>query len=107
MRAPLLALPLVLLAPAAAALRCPDGVVAVGDHKVEVLDACGEPLSRDQVVESPTRVVTVDGQPQRQTLAVGIVTEEWIYEFSPQRFRQLLRFRGNRVLEIRALDKPD
>jgi hypothetical protein len=106
-RAPVVALVLALLAPGAAALRCPDGVVAIGDHKVEVLDACGEPLTRDQVVESPTRVVTVDGRPERQTLAVGIVTEEWIYEFSPQRFRQLLRFRGNRLREIQALDKPD
>lgn len=97
---------LLLLAPSASALRCPDGVVEIGDHAVEVLDACGEPRSREEVVESPTRIVTVDGVPTRQTLAVGIVTEEWIYEFSPQRFRQLLRFRGNRLLEIRSLDKP-
>ena len=104
MRASLLLL--LFLAPGAWALRCPGGVVDVGDHAVEVLDACGEPLLRDEVVESPTRLVTVDGVPVRQTLAVGIVTEEWIYEFSPQRFRQLLRFRGNRLLEIRALGKP-
>lgn len=104
MRASLLLM--LLLTPGAWALRCPGGVVEIGDHAVEVLDACGEPLLRDEVLESPTRVVTVDGTPVRQTLGLGIVTEEWIYEFSPQRFRQLLRFRGNRLLEIRALDKP-
>ena len=96
-----------LLAPAAHALRCPDGIVAVGDHVSEVLDACGEPAHRGTVVEQPSRVILADGRPVAQVLPTGLVIEEWVYEFSPQRFRRLLRFRGNRLLEIRALDKPD
>ena len=96
-----------LLASDAVALRCANGLVDVGDHKVEVLDACGEPRSREKVLDTPVRIVHLGGVPVRQALAGGVVTEEWVYEFSPQRFRRLLRFRGRRLLEIRALDKPD
>ncbi|HSG88503.1 MAG TPA: DUF2845 domain-containing protein, partial [Pseudomonadales bacterium] len=89
------------------ALRCPDGVVALGDHKVDVLDACGEPRSKDQVYENPGRVVEIGGERVVQVLGVSLVVDEWVYEFSPQRFRQLLRFRNNRLVEVVALDKPD
>ena len=98
---------LALLPSAAHALRCPKGVVGVGDHVSEVLDACGEPAHRAAVVEQPSRVISVDGRAVAQVLPTGLVVEEWVYEFSPQRFRRLLRFRGNRLLEIRKLDKPD
>jgi hypothetical protein len=97
---------LVVLAPSAAALRCPDGLVDVGDHKVEVLERCGEPVSRDRVVEHPSRLVGPADAPVRQVLGVGVVTDEWVYEFSPQRFRALLRFRGGRLAEIESLPKP-
>jgi hypothetical protein len=102
----LLALSFLGLSTPAFALRCPDGIVAVGDHKVDVLDACGEPLSKDQVFENPGRVVDIGGEQVVQVLAVSIVVDEWIYEFSPQRFRQLLRFRNNRLVEVVVLDKP-
>lgn len=103
----LIALPLLCLLPLSAhALRCPQGLVAVGDHKVDVLDACGEPLTKDQVFENPVRVLTLDGRRVLQTLGVGIPVDEWIYEFSPQRFRQLLRFRNNRLVAVETLAKP-
>lgn len=97
---------LALLPPSAQALRCPDGLVALGDHKVEVLDACGEPLTKDQVFENPIRVLNLDGRRVVQTLGVGIAVDEWVYEFSPQRFRQLLRFRNNRLVAVESLRKP-
>lgn len=102
-----LLLPLLCLLPLSAqALRCPDGLVAVGDHKVEVLDACGEPLTRDRVYENPIRVLEIGGERLVQTLAVGIPLDEWVYEFSPQRFRALLRFRDNRLVAVETLAKP-
>ena len=90
------------------ALRCPDGLVQVGDHAFEVIDACGEPLSRATVVDEPVRVTRIGEVVVRETLGIdGLpATEEWIYEFSPQRFRPLLRFRGNRLVGIDHLDKP-
>lgn len=88
------------------ALRCSGGLVSPGDHKVEVLAACGKPLFREQVVEYPFRVGEFVGVPHREYLPLGVVTEEWVYEFGPQRFRQLLRFRNNRVTSIEILSKP-
>lgn len=102
-----LLLPMLCLLPLyAQALRCPDGLVALGDHKVEVLDACGEPLLQDRVFENPVRVLELGGERVVQTLGIGIPVDEWVYEFSPQRFRQLLRFRNNRLVAVEALDKP-
>ena len=103
----LLMLPALCLLPLSAqALRCPDGLVSLGDHKVDVIDACGEPLTRDQLFENPVRVLELGGERLVQTLGVGIPVEEWVYEFSPQRFRQLLRFRNNRLVAVEALPKP-
>lgn len=104
---PALLLPCLLASAPALALRCPNGVVDIGDHEIEVLDACGEPLTRDQVIENPSRVLEIGGERVRQVLGVDLVYEEWIYEFSPQRFRSLLRFRNHRLVEVRDLDKPD
>ena len=90
----------------AAALRCDGARVSRGDHKVEVLDLCGEPEFRDEVVDYPSRVVTVRGRPHVEYLAVPVVTEEWVYDRGRQRFRQLVRFRNNRVTAIETLRKP-
>ena len=98
---------LLILAPAGAlALRCAGGLVSQGDHKVEVLAACGDPLFREQVVEYPFRVRELGGLPHLEYLPLAVVTEEWVYEFGRQRFRQLLRFRNNRVTSIETLSKP-
>lgn len=94
-------------APAAAeALRCQGGLVAPGDHKVEVLAACGEPVFREEVVEYPFRVARGGGLAEVEYLPFGLLSEEWIYEFGPQRFRQLLRFRNHRLAVIETLSKP-
>ncbi len=90
----------------AEALRCQNGLVATGDHKVEVLAACGEPVFREEVVEYPFRVARGGGLPHVGYLPYGLVSEEWVYDFGPQRFRQLLRFRNNRLATIEMLSKP-
>ncbi|MCC5884877.1 MAG: DUF2845 domain-containing protein [Gammaproteobacteria bacterium] len=90
----------------AEALRCKNGLVAPGDHKVEVLAACGEPVFREEVVEYPFRVAHGGRLPQVEYLPFGLVSEEWVYDFGPQRFRQLLRFRSNRLAAIETLSKP-
>ena len=97
----LLALPV-----GAEALRCQHGLVAPGDHKVEVLAACGEPVFREEVVDYPFRVTRGGGLPHVEVLPYGLVSEEWVYDFGRQRFRQLLRFRNNRLVTIETLSKP-
>jgi len=102
-----LGLVLLLAFPAASgALRCEGGLVAPGDHKIEVLAACGEPAFREEVVEHPFRVDRSGRVPQVAFLPLGLVSEEWVYEFGQQRFRQLLRFRNNRLSVIETLSKP-
>ncbi len=88
------------------ALRCDGALVSRGDHKVDVLDLCGEPDFREQLVEYPSRVVSVRGRPHVEYLAIPVVSEEWVYDRGPQRFRQLVRFRNNRVVAIENLRKP-
>jgi len=90
----------------AEALRCQGGLVAPGDHKVEVLAACGEPVFREEVLEYPFRVVPGGRLAHVEFLPIGLLTEEWVYDFGPQRFRQLLRFRNNRLAVIETLSKP-
>lgn len=102
----LLILLLALLPASALGLRCSGGLVSQGDHMVEVLAACGEPLFRDQAVAFPSRVREFEGRPFVKYLPLAVVTEEWVYEFGPHRFRQLLRFRNNRVASIETLSKP-
>lgn len=99
-------LALLLLPMAGQALRCQHGLVAPGDHKVEVLAACGEPVFREQVMEYPFRVLPGDGLSHVEYLPFGLPSEEWVYDFGPQRFRQLLRFRNNRLASIETLSKP-
>lgn len=102
-----LAIAALIAAPAAAgALRCEGGLVAPGAHKIEVLAACGEPAFREEVVEHPFRVDRSGRVPQVAFLPLGLVSEEWVYEFGQQRFRQLLRFRNNRLSVIETLSKP-
>lgn len=102
-----LAMAALIVAPAAAdALRCQGGLVTPGDHKTEVLAACGEPEFREEVVEYPFRVAQVGGRAQVEYLPLGLLSEEWVYEFGPQRFRQLLRFRNHRLAVIETLSKP-
>lgn len=90
----------------AEALRCRHGLIAPGDHKIEVLAACGEPVFREEVVEYPFRVHGTGAWPHVEYLPFGLVSEEWVYDFGPQRFRQLLRFRSNRLATIETLSKP-
>lgn len=97
---------LLLLAMPAAALRCQDGLIDVGAHKVEVRKACGEPFEKDLVVEFPSRVVRLEERPVRQFLVdTPVVVEEWIYDFGSNRFMRVLRFRGSRLVGIERLER--
>ncbi|MEE4360222.1 MAG: DUF2845 domain-containing protein [Pseudomonadales bacterium] len=95
-----------LLSPAALALRCPGGLVDTGAHKSEVLSACGEPVSREQILIHPRRAIRSGLPGETEGLDLPLLVEEWVYEFGPQRFRRLLRFSNARLTLIETLDKP-
>jgi hypothetical protein len=75
-------------------LRCKGQLIDVGDTKLEVSSACGEPAS----IERPGTVVIEHGG-FYWPIAVD---EEWVYNFGPQQFIRFVRFRGGRVVHIES-----
>lgn len=105
----------------ALAFRCNSYVIDVGMHKAEVIQKCGIPASRDQrlerrrvsVIQSQSHLVShspvLSASSERSRGSVGyerevdIQIEEWIYNFGPQRFMQLLIFEDGRLKSIQDL----
>lgn len=103
----------------ALAFRCDSFLIDVGMHKAEVLKKCGNPAMRDQKVER-RRLGMHQSSPQQSTSPrpshshrhtseyeheIEIQIEEWIYNFGPQRFMQLLTFEDGRLSKIQDLER--
>lgn len=92
----LLCLPLLLAlghAQASSTLRCNNDLVSLDDTTNEVLDKCGEPVSRNALGYKEV----VDKYRQRNEVLV----EEWVY--GPRNgMYQFLRFEGNRLRNIES-----
>jgi hypothetical protein len=90
---------LALTAPALA-LRCGSNLVHKGDHIIEVLNKCGEPVWRerweDEVIERRF-FDTLERQ--------SVVMEEWFYDFGPSRLLHILRFKNSRLESIATGDR--
>lgn len=88
------------LATPALALRCGSDLVHKGDHVIEVLNKCGEPVWRerweDEIIERRFFDIL-----ERQT----VVMEEWLYDFGPTRLLHILRFRNSRLESIATGDR--
>lgn len=88
-------------ASSAHAMRCGNDLVFEGDHLVDVLNKCGEPVF---VTERSELLVT---QVHHQLVAAGvvkpIVITEWVYDRGPNQFLRLVMFRNGVVKEIRTL----
>ncbi len=103
----------------ALAFRCDSNLIDVGMHKIEVLKKCGNPAMRDQRVErrrsgmrqSNSQQDASSRQPNKQRLTsqyeqeMEIHVEEWIYNFGPQRFMQLLTFENGQLTKIQDLER--
>ncbi len=84
----------------AAALRCGTDLVHEGDHKIEVLNKCGEPLWQERWRDEVFERSSFDTLEKRT-----IVVEEWIYDFGPTRLLYIVRFRNGRVSAIDTGDR--
>jgi hypothetical protein len=71
-------------------LRCGSQLVSLGDRASEVLQKCGEPVSRD-----------VLGYKRSANRREEFQVEEWTYGPSNGMY-QYLRFEGNRLREINS-----
>lgn len=72
------------------ALRCGTDIVDEGDLKFEVLESCGEPISREVIGY-------VDSVRLNDRIRVMNI-EEWIYQIHGN--YQSLEFEGNRLVRI-------
>lgn len=95
------------LANDAVALRCGRQLVQVGDHKLDVLDRCGEPQWTDQRMG-------VRGSRLRHPYGAlelnqfeQILIDEWVYNFGPRKFKQYLYFENSILKKIDNLDYGD
>ncbi len=79
-------------------MACGVNLVVKGDYKIEVLDACGEPFSKESHY--------VDGLFQfhdrhgRRHTVDGMRIDTWTYRFGGQKFTRILRFENNRLVKI-------
>jgi len=89
------------------AFRCGRQLVQIGAHKIEVLQKCGEPEYQDERLgirgnrlRHPHGRLEIDEYEQ-------VVIEEWIYNFGPTKFKQLLVFENSILKEVRDLNYGD
>lgn len=78
----------------AGGMRCGTQIVSEGDHKYEVIAACGQPVSRETIGIDHKRV------------GEWCIVEEWLYIIEKYGHKQmyLLRFDGNgRARQIKWL----
>ena len=75
-------------ASAANTLRCGSQLISVGDRSSEVLQKCGEPVSRDPL-----------GYKRSANRREEFQVEEWTYGPNGGMY-QYLRFEGNRLVQI-------
>jgi hypothetical protein len=75
-------------AQAADTLRCGSQLISVGDRSGEVLQKCGEPVSRDFL-----------GYKRSANKREEFQVEEWVYGPNSGMY-QYLRFEGNRLVRI-------
>ena len=76
---------------------CGDRIVAPGDTKTGVIEKCGEPARKERRREERIEAVTSDGM-----FLTSLTTEEWVYNFGPDRFLYYLKFRDEILVEIKT-----
>ncbi|BCR03899.1 hypothetical protein DESUT3_09680 [Desulfuromonas versatilis] len=86
----------------AAAMRCGNDLVLVGERKLEVLKSCGEPDFVDTWEERRRERIYYFGHwyPDYRL----VVVEEWTYNFGPSLFMRTLTFENGRLVEIETGD---
>ena len=80
-------------------MRCSNYIVENGDTKGDVLFKCGEPVSQSEYQEQLR-----EGVDQSREVRTTFIFNDWVYNFGPDRFMQIVTFRNGRVVEIRSGD---
>ena len=102
MRSVAVALAALALAPAATlassetSLRCPGGIVSLGDATIDLLGKCGAPTLRE--VRAADTYAAVDTVATRFGLTALLTSERWTYDFGPSQFLMFAIVEGGRVV---------
>ncbi|MBK9519575.1 MAG: DUF2845 domain-containing protein [Anaeromyxobacter sp.] len=92
-----------LLLPAATladSLRCPGGIVSVGDSSLDLLGKCGAPALREARGEERSRVrLDAAGRPV-EGRSVAVTVQRWTYNFGPRQFVQHVELEGGRITGV-------
>lgn len=76
---------------------CGDRIVAPGETRTGVIEKCGEPARKELRREERIEAMTPEG-----LFLTTVTTEEWVYNFGPDRFLYHLKFRDDILVEIRT-----
>lgn len=76
---------------------CNDRIVEPGDTMAGVIEKCGEPVRKVPRTEERLEAVTPEG-----SFVTRLSTEEWTYNFGPDRLLYYLKFRDDILVEIRT-----
>lgn len=80
-------------------IRCPGGIVSVGDPKIDLLGKCGPPALRE--VRRGERAGFVrNGVWYGAGGRVEVSVETWSYDFGPRRFLQIVTIENGRVTRV-------
>jgi hypothetical protein len=79
--------------------RCGAAALRVGLGKLEILQACGEPASKDAWQEERA-VSRVDAAAGAASSATTASVERWIYDFGRDRFTQVVTFEDGKVVLV-------
>jgi hypothetical protein len=99
---PVLLLGGLLLAGEARAFRCGSDLIQPGDRQIQVLAACGEPVSRYGWEEIQSGRFSRYGRLWDTVEKVQV--EEWVYNQGPQYFLRILRFKNGELVKIERGD---
>lgn len=98
---------------AAAAFRCGNKLVSVGDTKSEVLNTCGQPnwvdsWEEERLFRGTGQALINKGQNFGAQVPVAtlirVTIEEWTYNLGPTQFIRILRFENGRLRDIETGD---
>lgn len=77
------------------ALQCDGGIIDIGDSTQEIKRKCGDPVWKNQHNDQIIQRIDFDSE-----RLLTIFQEEWLYNFGPDRFMQLLSFKNNQLVDI-------
>lgn len=86
-------------------IRCGQNLASDGATQAEVLNRCGEPMSkvsRVETVSQETKSWSKNGL-VGTTHTITRTIDEWTYNFGPHQFMQLVTFVDGRLQSVRSL----